>query len=205
MRRIAIAILAAGRGSRFDRSYPKSLARLAGKSLLAHSLTAAIDSDLHPILLVTGYSAEQVAAAALPNVRVVYNRKWEQGIASSLQAAIQVVLGDRSIDALCVGLADQPGVGAEAYCRLAGAYDRGAALAVATYGGVRGNPVLLARSMWAMAMQLEGDVGARRLMELYPVVEVPCEDTGNSLDVDTLSDLQALAQTIGSSLVVSSY
>ena len=41
----------------------------------------------------------------------------------------------------CVGLADQPRVGADAYRRLAAAYDDGARLAVATYGGARGNPV----------------------------------------------------------------
>jgi CTP:molybdopterin cytidylyltransferase MocA len=42
---------------------------------------------------------------------------------------------------------DQPAVGAEAYRRLARAYDAGATLAVATYDGRRQNPVLIARSL----------------------------------------------------------
>jgi molybdenum cofactor cytidylyltransferase len=196
MKQIAIAILAAGRGSRFHQSCPKPLAQLAGRSLLTHALTAAIDSGFSPILLVVGYSAPQVIAAALPNVRIVYNPNWQQGIASSLQASLQVVADNPAIEALCVGLADQPYVGAEAYIRLTAAYHQGATLAVATYHGARRNPVLMARSTWANAMQLQGDIGAKSLMALYPVVEVPCADTGNPLDVDTVDDLQALAKNL---------
>jgi CTP:molybdopterin cytidylyltransferase MocA len=52
--------------------------------------------------------------------------------------------------------------------------------------------VLLARSLWAEADQLEGDVGARVLMQHHDVVEVPCADTGSAIDVDTPADLQNL-------------
>ena len=65
-------------------------------------------------------------------------------------------------------------------------------LAVATYDGVRGNPVLLARSLWAEANELEGDVGARQLMKRHDVVEVPCDGTGSAVDVDTPQDLEQL-------------
>src|SRR5262249_26891523 len=96
------------------------------------------------------------------------------------------------VDAVCVGLADQPRVGAEAYQRLAAAHDAGAQLAVATYDGVRGNPVLLGRSLWAEARTLEGDVGARQLMRDHDVVEVTCDGTGSAVDVDTAEDLRQL-------------
>jgi CTP:molybdopterin cytidylyltransferase MocA len=83
-------------------------------------------------------------------------------------------------------------VGADAYRRLAATFAGGATLAVATYGGVRGNPVLLARSLWAEAGELTGDVGARALMARHPVTEVACDDTGSAVDVDTPADLQKL-------------
>ena len=60
---------------------------------------------------------------------------------------------------------DQPGVGADAYRRLADAYHAGATLAVATYAGRRYNPVLIARPLWPRVHQLRGDVGARALMD----------------------------------------
>jgi CTP:molybdopterin cytidylyltransferase MocA len=80
-------------------------------------------------------------------------------------------------------------VGADAYRRLAGAYRGGASLAVATYHGQRRNPVLLGRTLWAKARQLDGDEGARVLMD-EGAVEVDCTDTGSAADVDTLDDLR---------------
>lgn len=189
--KIAIAILAAGKGSRFLGDCPKPLAVFKGRSLLSHALTAALDSEIAPVLLVVGHNHEQVAVA-LNNVFIVHNPDWQQGIASSLKAAIKVVELDDSIGALCIGLADQPLIGAEAYRRLASAYYQGTTFAVATYKGYRRNPVLLARSMWTEAMKLEKDKGARVLMKSYPVVEVECNDTGNPIDIDTVEDLQSI-------------
>ncbi len=190
-RKIAIAILAAGKGARFCGDCPKPLAVFKGRSLLSHALTAAIDSGIAPVLLVVGYSHQKVATAPA-NVLIVHNPHWQQGIAFSLKAAIKAIEPDNSIGAVCIGLGDQPLIGAEAYRRLASAYYKGAAFAAATYGGARRNPVLLARSMWAEAIKLEGDEGARVLMNRYPVVEVNCDRTGNPFDVDTVEDLQSI-------------
>lgn len=190
-KRVAIAILAAGRGSRFNHDYPKSLALLGDHSLLAHALNAAMDSRQTPVLLVVGYKYQQVAINA-PNVLIVHNPHWQRGIASSLQAAIKAIEPNISIGALCVGLADQPLIGSDAYRCLASAYRRGTDFAVATYGGARRNPTLLARSMWSNAIKLEGDEGARVLMNSHSVVEVACDRTGNPFDVDTVEDLQAI-------------
>ena len=59
---------------------------------------------------------------------------------------------------------------------------------------ITGNPVLLARSLWAEARALIGDVGARALMQRHEVVEVACDDTGSPDDVDTPADLERLNQ-----------
>ena len=188
---VAIAILAAGRGSRLGDD-PKPLARLHDRPLATWALEAAVASGLHPVWLVTGYQGRHVAAAAPPGVDVVRNPHWRTGIASSLRTALDAIDGYQEVDAVCIGLADQPRVGSEAYLRLAAAHAEGARLAVATYGGERGNPVLLARSLWPEARELEGDVGARQLMTRHEVLEVPCDDTGSAVDVDTPEDLERL-------------
>jgi CTP:molybdopterin cytidylyltransferase MocA len=161
---------------------------------VAWSLDAARASGLSPVVVVVGREADAVLAAAGVGDHEVVARNllWGTGIASSLVAALRA-LGDRiEIHAVVVGLGDQPAVGADAYRRLARAYDAGARLAVATYAGVRGNPVLLARDHWDEALGLEGDEGARVLMRRHPVVEVPCDGTGEPTDVDTPHDLAAL-------------
>jgi CTP:molybdopterin cytidylyltransferase MocA len=188
-------VLAAGRGARFGGDVPKPLALLAGEPLLAHALTAARGSGIGPVLVV---AADDAVAAAVPaDVAVVRNDAPERGIASSLQCAIRGVEawpddGAGPVGALVVGLADQPLVGAQAYRRVAAAYDDGARLAVATYGGVPGNPVLVAREHWPEALALTGDEGARVLLRRHGATEVPCDGTGAPTDVDTPEDLARL-------------
>jgi CTP:molybdopterin cytidylyltransferase MocA len=195
---IAAALLAAGQGSRFGSS-PKLTQPLRGRAVVAWALDAARASELSPVVLVLGREAARVRAAALgseaaggTDVSVVENTDWASGIASSLRTALHALLPLAAVDAVVVGLGDQPAIGAEAYRRVARAYDSGARLAVATYSGVRANPVLLARDHWDEALGLEGDAGARVLMRHHPVVEVPCDGTGEPTDVDTPHDLAAL-------------
>jgi nicotine blue oxidoreductase len=133
-----------------------------------------------------------VAAAAGALVEIVENPEWETGMAASLRAGLSAVLADESVAAMAVALADQPRIGAEAYRRLARAHAEGADLAVATYGGKRGHPVLIGRNYFDEAMRMTGDQGARTLLAKPEVVEVPCDGTGEATDVDTPADLAAL-------------
>lgn len=187
---VAVAILAAGRGSRLGGDVPKPLVELRGRPLVSWALDAATASDLRPIVLVVGHRGDAVTRAATEGVVVVRSRRWRRGIARSLRAALEALEPWAQVGAVAVGLADQPLVGADAYRRLAGAYRDGAHVAVATYHGQRRNPVLLARTMWAQARRLDGDEGARALMGDDGVVEVDCTDTGSAADVDTLDDLR---------------
>ncbi len=188
---VAAAVLAAGRGSRLGGRTPKPLAELRGRPLVCWALDAATGADTHPVLLVVGRGHRAVAAAAPAGVEIVRSTHWRRGIAHSLRAALTALTATPAT-AVCVGLADQPRVGADAYRRLIAAHEHGATLAVATYHGTRANPVLLGRSLWPDAATLHGDVGARALMRDHDVVEVDCTGTGDPADVDTLDDLRAL-------------
>ncbi len=62
--------------------------------------------------------------------------------------------------AAVMALADQTLVGAEAVERLARAFEEGARVAVATYGGEPRNPALFARGVWRLLdRELSGDEG----------------------------------------------
>jgi len=197
---VAIAVLAAGRGSRLGGDEAKPTVVVNGRPLIAWALDAATATGFDPIVVVTGYERHEVGKVVserfdgFKGITVVHNRRWKQGIASSLHAALDFVDPFTRVGAVCIGLADQPRVGTDAYRLLAAAYASGADLAVATYGGQRANPVLLARSLWPEARELTGDVGARALMQRHEVAEVPCDDTGSPVDVDTTADLDRLNQ-----------
>ena len=188
-------MLAAGRGLRFGGEAPKLPLELGGRALVLRAVDAARTSGLAPIVVVV--SDDRVATVLGADVesgdlQLVRNDAPDRGISSSLQVALRALEPDSSVEAAVVGLADQPLVGGEAYRRVASAYDGGAQLAVATYAGVRGNPVLVGRAHWDEALELGGDAGARVLLRRHGAVEVPCDGTGEPTDVDTPEDLVAL-------------
>jgi molybdenum cofactor cytidylyltransferase len=194
--RVGAAILAAGRGERLEGGTGKPLARLDGRPLVEWALDAVRATELSPVILVVGHAGRTVARAAPPDVVIVRAHRWRQGMARSLGAALDAFERYDDLDAVCIGLSDQPLVGADAYRRLVAARVQGAVLAVATYDGVRQNPVLLGREVWNDARALTGDVGARALMGKHPTTEVDCTGTGTADDVDTIQDLRRLEQRV---------
>ncbi len=180
------AVLAAGAGERFRASGgegPKQLATIDGEALVARALRVALDAGLDEVVVVAG--AVDLGSMDLP-VPVLVNPRWAEGLATSVQVAVARARAGRH-DAVIVGLADQPGVTAAAWRSVADAPAE-PAIAVATYGGRRGNPVRLGRGVWD-ELPHTGDEGARALMRRRPelVQAVPCD--GQSDDIDTVEDL----------------
>ena len=190
--RVGVVLLAAGRGTRFGDDSPKTLARLGRRPLVTHAVAAATMSGLRPLVVVVGCQAADVGAAAGTLAEIVENPDWEEGMSSSLRAGLATLLPDATVTAVAVALADQPRIGAESYRRLVAAHREGAQLAVATYDGKWGHPVLIGRSHFEEAMRMTGDEGARSLLSAHDVVEVPCDGTGDASDVDTPADLAAM-------------
>lgn len=178
-------VLAAGSGSRFTGAGPKQLAVVGGVALVDRAIAAPLEAGLD-VLLVHG--AFDLSGRAGGRVTVLRNPAWGEGIATSLLLAISHARSRRH-DAIVVGLADQPGITADAWRALAAAPDD-PPVAVATYDGRRGHPVRLHRSAWDL-VPVTGDEGARRLMRERPelVREVPC--SGDPGDIDTVEDLTA--------------
>jgi molybdenum cofactor cytidylyltransferase len=151
------------------------------------ALEQAAAADLARTWVVIG-AVDLVAAGALPDgFEVLVNDRWADGQATSLQLAISAA-ELAGLDAIVVGLGDQPLVPSSAWQAVAASRSR--PIAVATYGGRRGNPVRLGREVWDLVPS-EGDVGARKLMRERPdlVMEVACE--GDPIDIDTVEDLGA--------------
>ena len=192
---VAGVLLAAGAGSRFGR--PKALIELDGQTLAERGVAMLRTGGADPVLIVTG--AAQVELAAELRVRTVYNGDWRTGMGSSLRAALRALTElevGPEVGAAVVALADQPLVGAEAVGRLIAAYQAGAGVAVAAYGGKPRNPVLLAREHWPeVVASATGDQGARAFLRARPelVTLVECGDTGRPDDIDTPADLEQIA------------
>ena len=192
---VAGVLLAAGEGSRFGR--PKALVELDGQTLAERGVTLLRAGGTDPVLIVTG--AAQVDLGPEHQARTVYNGEWRTGMGSSLRAALRALTeleAGPEVGAVVVALADQPLVGAAAVGRLIAAYQAGAGVAVAAYGGRPRNPVLLAREHWPEVIATAtGDQGARAFLRARPelVTLVECGDTGRPDDIDTPADLEHIA------------
>ena len=164
-----------------DEPVHKLTAILRGRRVVDWALDAALGAGLAGVVVVTGAVALELPAGVIE----VHNDRWADGQATSLHLGVQAA-ADQGADAVVVGLGDQPFVTADAWAAVARST---AAIAVATYGGVRGNPVRLHRSVWPM-LPITGDEGARRLMALRPELVSPVACNGSAADIDTMEDLR---------------
>lgn len=177
-------LLAAGEGSRLGT--PKALVELGGVRLVDRGVRMLHEAGCTPIVVVTGAARVDVAGAV-----VVHNPDWRTGMGSSFKAGMSALAPD--CPAVVVALVDQPNVTPEAVLRLRAAYDAGARVAVATYGGKPRNPVLIAREHFAeAAAYAKGDVGAREFLRARTEIVVPvsCDDVADPGDIDTPEDLR---------------
>lgn len=180
-------LLAAGGGKRFSGPLHKLLAPLRGSTVIELSLAAMTAAGGPGCVVITGAETSGDLLSRLDGVRSVHNPDWESGQRSSVLLAIATARA-AGASQVVIGLADQPFVGTEAWTAVAGC---DAPIAVAVFGGRRGNPVKLRSDVWELLENGPGgpDEGARALMDRHPelVRQVACQ--GSPDDIDTREDL----------------
>lgn len=183
---IASIVLAAGGSSRMGR--PKMLLPVGDRTMLAAAVAPHLAAACGRTVVVLGKDARRVRAeAGLPSdarLHVVVNRRWREGISSSLRRGLEAC---RGADAVLIALGDQPGVTVERIRRIIGAWRPGVALVVPVVSPTRAaHPVLFAQCLWEDLRGLRGDVGARAVVQRHwdraarvlvqPLADVDVED-----------------------------
>lgn len=183
-------LLAAGQGRRFDPSGAnnKLLAPLAGGEPVAVTSARAMLAVLPTVIAVVP-AANGAVAAALRAIGcdVTVCPDAERGMAASLVHGLRHSLP--AAQAWIIGLADMPYVERATIAALRSAVEGGAAIAAPVLAGRRGNPVAFGVAHLAELLALEGDQGARALLQTHFVNEIDVPDPGIFQDIDTASDL----------------
>jgi molybdenum cofactor cytidylyltransferase len=171
----------------------KLMAHFAGKPLIRQTVERALASKVSGAVVVTGHQAARIREALDGlDIGVAHNPDFASGLSGSLKTGIAAVPDDAAGALILLG--DMPAVSSADLDRLVTAFRKagGQAIVRATHEGKRGNPVILPRALFGAVAQLEGDTGARHLVEagLMPVVDVEIGE-GAAIDVDTRDALES--------------
>ena len=189
-------ILAAGMSTRFGR--PKQLLKLKGKYLLEWVLDASLESKLESLILVLGHEYQKIhralgKKAQLPSLEVVINQRYQEGLSQSLRAGLLRI--KPKFTSVMFLLGDQPLVSSKTIDYLLEQFWRSEKdICAPVYQGKKGNPTLFSRLLFDRLLEIQGDIGARNVIQAYPerVLYVELKDPLLFSDIDTEKDLEAL-------------
>ena len=188
-------ILAAGTSSRMGQ--PKQLLPFRGTILLDWVLAQAESaSALDEVIVVLGRAADEIQPR-LHNTRaqVIVNPVFTAGCSGSYKAGMATL--DPRAEAVMVLLGDQPGVDSTVIDQVAEDWrTRGGTIALTSYRGRRGHPMVFAHQLFDQLRQLSGDKAAWKILDAHPEwVRDVTVDHAFPDDVDTRQDYETLLRT----------
>ncbi|WP_343692157.1 nucleotidyltransferase family protein [Chitinophaga sp.] len=188
-----IIILAAGTSARMGK--PKQLLRYQGCSLIRRITQAAINGQLHPVLVVLGAWHELIAPEIKDfEVSTVVNDEWQKGMGGSIKSGLKVLMDEwPEVTQVILAVADQPYVTTELFgTMILQRQLSGKGMIACTYSGVAGTPVLFDRKYFPALLNLAGEEGAKKILHQHAadVALVPFE--AGAIDIDTDADYDQL-------------
>jgi molybdenum cofactor cytidylyltransferase len=190
---MGIVILAGGQSSRLGR--PKQLLQFKGMTLLEKVATEALGMNNIPVLIVLGANAEEIKSGFhVQGIEWVMNEHWQEGMAASLRTGIERMQQQHpEVDGILFLVCDQPHLETGLLGSLVALQqDMDLPVAASSYGGRLGTPALFHQSVFPRLLSLNGDTGARKLLEsMQGEVAVLPFDKGIE-DIDTPQDYERL-------------
>jgi len=125
-------------------------------------------SSIDELIVVLGYQKEIMEKLIDKNekIKFVFNKDFESGMASSIKTGIDNLPEKTEAFFICLG--DMPMVNHNIYNQLIKSKNN-KEIIVPNYKGQQGNPVLFDKSMKETVMNITGDVGAKKILELTKI------------------------------------
>jgi len=172
---------------------PKALLTIGSTTFLENIVDVIAKSGLGDPIVVLGHHRDEI----MRNVRIaksVFNEAYEQGMITSLQCGIRAL--PEAADGALVFLVDHPVVKTQTIQTLVTRF-KPAHIVLPWFESRRGHPVLFAREILDEVLELPASAGANVVVRRDPnrIIEVPVEDPGVLIDVDTPDDYATFKRT----------
>lgn len=204
-RKVSAIILAAGEGTRIGKQ--KMLLPWGKATVLERVIDNVLQSGVCEAVVVLGYRADEMrrrlepGMAANPDrskVRIIINSEFKEGISSSLVHGVQSL--DKDSEAVMVVLGDQPQIGPEIMRKIISSFvssDKN--IAVPSFKGQKGHPVILDLKFKPEILGLKGDIGAREVIKSHPEEVLEVDISGQEIikDIDTWRDYEEIKVAFG--------
>ena len=183
---ISAILLAAGQSKRMN-GENKLTKEIQGIHLIKLSVKNILASSINELIIVLGHQKEIIEKLIDKNekIKFIFNKNFESGMASSIKAGLNHL--SKNTEAFFICLGDMPMVNSDIYNQLIKSKDT-KEIIVPTYKGQQGNPVLFNISMREKIMNINGDAGAKKILEMNKekALNIEINDQGIIKDFNTI-------------------
>lgn len=196
-------IPASGSAERMD-GRPKLLLPMGDTTVLGWTCRAFLGAGVARIVIVAHYDDDDLQDWCREcGLEMAINLEPEAGMLQSVRCGIKQLGGAEALLARRTNLLVSPGdlpalQPLSVRAVLLAADHHSDALVVPNFEGARGHPLRIPPALISSIFDLDDDVGLRQLLDRHPdrVHEVPVEDPGICLDLDTEVDYQRLCDLV---------
>lgn len=197
--------MAAGLSTRFKKISPgqhKLLAKCGNNTLsVLEATTQTVQKAFpnSPIFILT--NEQEMAVTELANqLSVQVMTLKSDGLSTTIAAGINALkqLPEyATLDKLFILPADLPFIQRETLILLQGRFEKSSQNIIRpTFQGIAGHPVGFHRSLFDELATLSGDLGAKTLLQKYPIEKISVLDPGILWDIDTPADFTTCPRTL---------
>ncbi|TJY34659.1 nucleotidyltransferase family protein [Pontimicrobium aquaticum] len=195
---IATLIMAAGSSSRMGQ--PKQLLPWNNTTLIENAITNALQLDTSKTIVVLGANSEQIISKieSYP-IEIIHNPNWEKGLGNSIAFGVNHIKNNNPIDGVLVVLADQPLIHSSYLKEVVSVFNANKHQIIATKypNGKSGVPALFDTFYLEELSIIDGDKGAKAILEKYADSVITIQLDTSILDVDTEEDYNKLKSLRG--------
>ena len=189
--KISAILLAAGQSKRMN-GENKLSKKIQGIPLIKLSVKNILASSTNELIIVLGYQKEIVEKLIDKNekIKFVFNKDFESGMASSIKAGLNHLSEDTEAFFVCLG--DMPLINKDIFNLLIKSKNS-KEIVVPTYKNKQSNPILFSISMKKKIMTIDGDVGAKKILELNKdkILNIETNDQSTTKNFNTLNDFNS--------------